>query len=287
MQSLEQLQNLCGSESISIDENSGDYPIIVIHNDDAEARIALHGAHVLSYIPQRQQPVIFTSQEAIYREGKAIRGGIPLCWPWFGAHPSESSQPSHGHARTAFWRLEKADSDGDISTLTLSFGHGDLAAVVTISVGVSLEVSLTTTNTGSETSTIGGALHSYFQVSHIENVSLTGLDNIHYTDTLTDTAEVQQGEIKIDEEIDNIYHDSTDTITLYDKQWNRSIVVEKTGSLSSVVWNPWIKKSQSMADLGDDEYLNFVCIEAANAATDTYLLEPGESHTLSTTITSV
>jgi len=286
MQTIAQLQEFALSPHISIDDSLPDFPIIEVSNENATARIALHGAHILSYTPQRQQPVIFTSKQAIYRAGKAIRGGIPICWPWFSAHPTDPSQPSHGYARISYWKLTHSESNNDLSTLRFSLTHESLHAELQISIGASLKVALTTTNTGTSEVTIGGALHSYFLVSDIGNIAISGLDQIHYSDTLTNTEEIQSGEIRISEEIDRVYHDTTETVTLYDAQWNRSIVVEKSGSHSTVIWNPWKENAHSMADLGDDEYRKFVCIEAANAHADTYPLSPGSSHTLSTTITS-
>ncbi|MFT5633933.1 MAG: glucose-6-phosphate 1-epimerase [Rubritalea sp.] len=263
------------------------YPIIHLSNNHGTAAVALHGAHVISYTPAHQKPVIFTSQQAIYREGKAIRGGIPICWPWFNAHPSDQSLPSHGHARNQFWQVIGSKHTQDLTSVTLEINHNKLKASVTVSLGASLEISLTTTNISEKTQTIGGALHSYLSISDIEKISIAGLEDTYYVDTLTETEELQEGEISIHEEVDRIYINTSNTVSIYDPEWNRTIFVDKNGSQSTVIWNPWIEKSNNMADLGDDEYREFVCIEAANARDDVYNLEPGVSHTLSTTITSV
>lgn len=275
------------ADHILTDLLAPNYPVIHLSNSYGTASVALHGAHVISYTPTHQKPVIFTSQEAIFKEGKAIRGGIPICWPWFNAHPSYSTLPSHGYARNQFWKVIGSDHSEDLTSITLEIIHNQLKVNVTISLGKNLAITLTTTNLSEGIQTIGGALHSYFSISDIEKISIAGLEDTHYIDTLTETEELQEREIFIHEETDRIYVNTSETVSIYDPGWNRTIFIDKTGSQSTVIWNPWIEKSNSMADLGDDEYREFVCIEAANAREDVYDLAPGELHTLSTTITSV
>lgn len=289
MQNLFSFDNLDDkiSDHICIEELAPNYPVINLSNRYGTATVALHGAHVTQYTPKGQKPVIFTSQQAIYEEGKAIRGGIPICWPWFNAHPTHPELPSHGVARTQFWNISTTDHTEEVTSITLVIKEETLEAKVTISLGESLEISLTTTNITEQIQTVGGALHSYFQVSDVRKISLSGLGNTTYIDTLTETEGIQTGDILLTEETDRIYLNTTSTISIYDPEWERSITVDKTGSQSTVVWNPWIDKSSSMSDLGDDEYTSFVCIEAANARSDVYAIAPGKSHTLSTKITSV
>ncbi len=287
MNLLESLKHFEVKGKLSFQESSPDYPIIHITNAHACATITLHGAQVLDYTPTSQRPVIFTSEEAIYEKGTAIRGGIPVCWPWFSTHPSDTYLPSHGYARKSFWELFRTFDNDTGTTLIFNFSKDDLHAELTIKIGQNLKLELKTTNTGNEATLIGGALHSYFNVSDIDNTSLSGLDQIDYIDTLTDTYETQETDITIEEETDRVYVNSDHTVSLYDKKWNRSIIVEKIGSQSTVIWNPWIDKSAELKDLGNDEYRNFICIEAANTRKDTYRLAPGSSHILGTTITSV
>ena len=263
------------------------YPVIHLANSYGTSAIALHGAHVISYIPNRQAPVIFTSKKAIFKEGKAIRGGIPICWPWFNAHPSDKTLPSHGYARNQFWKIIDSDHTSKLTSITFELIQNDLKAVATISLGETLVVSLTTTNLSDKKQTIGGALHSYFNVSNIEKISISGLEDVSYIDTLTETEEIQKGDIFIREETDRIYVNSSHTVSIYDPTWNRSIFIDKIGSKSTVIWNPWIDKAKSLADLDDEEYKKFVCVETANARADVHHLAPNESHTLSTQITVV
>ena len=281
--------NLLVTNAITCSNLTSDYPVITLSNKHGSTTIALHGAHVIDYTPVNQKPVIFTSESAIYREGKAIRGGVPVCWPWFNAHPTDSSLPSHGYARTQFWTLIGSNHNEESTSITLEFSIESLRAEVTIALSEKLDISLTTKNISPEIQTIGGALHTYFQVSNIANTTLSGLDEVNYINTVgnANTQENQSGEITITEETDRIYENTSATVRIYESEWQRDIAVQKSGSLSTVVWNPWIEKSKGMGDLGDEDYLQFVCIEAANAREDVYQIAPNETHTLSTTITSI
>jgi len=283
---MQDLTNHLISEYIYLDETSRDYPFLVISNQQASAKIALHGAHVIDYTPADQQPVIFTSKDAIYREGKAIRGGIPVCWPWFNAHPTDSSKPSHGYARAGFWELVTTSTTDELTTLVFTFSTEELTAELTIKVGSSLELSLKTTNQSDTVQPVGGALHSYFSISNIADVSITGLENNDYLDTVNNVPGKEDAPITINQEIDRVYYPTTTTAVIHDSQWKRAITVEKSGSQSTVVWNPWIDKSATMSDLGNEEYQTFVCIETANALEDVYPVASGESHTMATIISA-
>ena len=269
---------------ISIDYLVPEYPCIVVTNKHATARIALHGAHVIDFIPADEKPVIFTSSDAVFKEGKAIRGGIPVCWPWFNAHPTDPELPSHGYARIAFWQLFRSFDSEDFTTLVFTFSKEGLHAELTLEIGRELSLSLKTINTGDSSVLVGGALHSYFLVSDIEDIYVAGLEGTTFHDSLTGLAKVENETITFSEEIDRVYQNTNQEVVLHDKQWKREICIAKTGSKSTVVWNPWIEKSASMGDLGNEDYKNFVCIETANALEDVYHVGPGKAHTLTTTI---
>lgn len=267
------------------------YPTVRISNAHATATIALHGAHVIDYIPRDQAPVIFTSVKAQFKEGKAIRGGIPVCWPWFSAHPSDSSMPAHGFARNRFWQLTSTSSHKDhteavftLDTFAPDIWQSPTTLTLTVQVGAELTLQLTSTNTGSENITIGGALHSYFCVSDIAQIELNGLENAAYIDSLDGVEKTQLGPIRFDSERDAVFTDSTSTVTIHDSGFQRTITIEKSGSQSTVVWNPWVTKAAAFSDMLDEEFHEFVCVETANALTDTYQLAPGQSHTLASTI---
>ncbi len=194
------------------------YPALAIETPACRATIALHGAHLISWRPAGStHPVIYTSPQAIYREGKAIRGGIPLCWPWFGAHPSSPDKhPSHGVARNRFWQLKSAVLENGEFSLTLSLPPDEVTSEhvpfpfhleARFRLGRQLQLDLITTNLSSRPVSIGGALHSYFQVSDIEKISLRGLSGTRFIDTtrtpeITDTQ--QDENLTIQGEIDRI-----------------------------------------------------------------------------------
>ena len=281
-------------KTVSFREGNSSYPILEIHRKECDAEIALHGGHLLSWTPSGEEPVIYTSSTAIFKEGTAIRGGIPICWPWFNAHPTDPSLPSHGIARNRFWKLAEVSEDITHTTIKLHLDCNDQTQAIwdeefsleaTIILGATLEVSLQTINQGATPITVGGALHTYLNVSDINNISIHGLENTQYIDTVgEETLKRQEGSVKIQSEVDRIYVNTTDDILLKDSGYNRSLKVSRKGSSSAVVWNPWVDKALSLKDLPNDAYKQFVCIEATNAKTDTYSLDHLKSHTLTTKI---
>lgn len=270
-------------ETIRLTEPVPGYPVLEIEHPICIAKVALHGAHVMAWEPSTtDSPVLYLSPDAVLREGKAIRGGIPICWPWFNAHPTDPSLPSHGFARTAIWHLDLAEDDEEGVTLHLSFKHGNLSAFAAIRLGFTLEVAVETTNLGDQPCSLSGALHTYLAVTDIDAVRISGLDGCRYLDTVgTPTERIQLGEVAFDQEVDRIYDHADDALL---DDGGRIIVVEKEGSPSTVVWNPWIEKSKGLTDLPDDGYRHFVCIEAAISNERAIILAPGGSHTLRTTI---
>ena len=170
------------------------YPVLTIKHPKCSARVALHGAHVMSWCPAGAEEVIYLSPDAVYRQGKAIRGGIPLCWPWFNAHPSAPDLPSHGLVRNQFWELESTDVTDDGVVAKLRRNSADWSAVATISMGSSLEVALESTNLGDQEMMISGALHSYFSVGDVREITIKGLEDADYLDTVgKDTNRRQTG----------------------------------------------------------------------------------------------
>ena len=270
-------------------ENGFEY--IEVCNRTAQAKVALQGAHLFHYQRQDQEPLIWLSQASFFEPGKAIRGGIPICWPWFGKHPSPK-MPQHGFARTAPWELLESDeTDEDETKLTLQLQHlpehfklwpyrFELRLHITI--GQTLTLALTTTNCDEQSFTITSALHSYFAVSDIQNVSIEGLENTPYLDTVTNRQEMQTGRVRITREVDRIYHQVHNPLTLHDRE--RTVTIDSTGSSSVVVWNPWVDKCARMADMDDGAYQKMVCIETANALDDARVLDPGAGHTMAALI---
>ena len=285
------LQPFCIKDEIWVEEITPSYPMIHIRNAHATAIIALHGAHLTHYARREEIPIIFTSQAAIFREGKAIRGGIPICWPWFGAHPDpEKNLPAHGYARISFWKLVSTASDINGTHLTFALPQkegSDLAAIIEFTIGKELTLRLTSSNLGTTDEIISEALHSYFAVNSAQQTQILGLDGSHYTDTTVQppTINQQSGPVDFPDEIDRIYSGATDLI-VDDKGNSRRIIVKKSGSRSTIMWNPGQEKGSAMTDLLDEEVTQFICAESGNALKETITLTPGGTHTLSLTISS-
>ena len=260
------------------------YSVLKIKHPKCSGQVALHGAHVMSWCPAGEEEVLYLSPDAVYREGKAIRGGIPLCWPWFNAHPSNPDLPSHGLVRNQFWELESTDVDDDGVIAKLRRNSENWSALATIRMGSSLEVSLESTNLGDQEMMISGALHSYFRVGDVREITIKGLEDTDYLDTVGEhTVRHQSGAIRIDREVDR-YYDSSDIVRLEDPVKKRNILVEKEESPSTVVWNPWTEKAAALGDLPNEDYLAFACIEAAITNDRAVTLAKGDTHRFSTRI---
>lgn len=274
---------------LTFKEGPGGLPMAEINNAHASARVALQGGHVVSFQPHGQKPVLWVSQLARYEPGKALRGGIPVCWPWFGPHPSDPSKPAHGFARTMMWSVAKTEIAANGAT-RIRLSLADDAATrelwphafllqLQLTVGPELQVDLVARNTGQEIWSYTGALHSYFQVGDVEQIAIHGLDGRTYVDSIdAKQRKVQEGPITIGAEVDRIYIDTTDECAIDDPSLGRCIFIAKSGSSSTVVWNPWIEKSRRMSDFGDEEYIGMVCIETANADGDVIALARGHEH---------
>lgn len=261
---------------------------IDIQTPQCRARIARQGAHLLHWQPHGHAEVLWVSQAAIFAPGKAVRGGVPVCWPWFG--PGEPGLPAHGFARTRLWEHRQTWQTGDGTCVRLGlrddastrawWNHAfDLEMQFTL--GTTLSMALTTHNTGLEAFEISQALHSYFQVGDIGRTSLRGLEGAHYLDKLDcNQTRTQQGAIRFDGETDRVYVATDANCTIDDVAQQRRIIVSKSGSHSTVVWNPWVHKSASFTDMAHGEYRHMLCVETANAAPDEVTIQPGERHTL-------
>lgn len=286
-------QNQWQAAGVVLEETVPGFPLLKITNRHAKASLSLYGGHVLSYQPNGHRDLLWLSSKAVYQEGRSIRGGIPLCWPWFGPHPEQAEWPSHGFARHRRWRLDTVRTLSDESSeLRLSLPepkseawreHCELALRVTV--GERLQVALTTRNTGENTFHLSAALHSYFAVSDIGAILLTGLDDTVYRDALDNNrCKRQQGDIRFEGELDRVYRNTAATVIIDDPGYARRISVAKRGSRSTVVWNPWLEKSARLGDFTEGGYRQMVCVETANADDDRVMLAAGESHTLTTEI---
>ena len=264
------------------------YNYIEIQNDHAEAKIALQGAHLFHYKVKNRPALLWVSKMAYFEEGKAIRGGVPICFPWFGKNKENATLPQHGFARTALWKVvleEEVDECHTHIRLQLKPNADTLEQwpylfdlYLDVTIGEELSIALSVTNVDTKSFEISTALHTYFSVSDINTTRIKGLDASTYYDALSDTSYKQKGDILIQEEVDRVYLDPSDTITLLDGKFK--VYLEQEGSHSLVVWNPWIEKSGQMTDMSAEEYRSMVCMETANAREDVRVLKPNESHVL-------
>jgi glucose-6-phosphate 1-epimerase len=279
---------------VTILEGNGDLPKLEITSDWSTAEIYLHGAHVTDFQKKGEPPLLFTSQFSRFAPGQAIRGGVPIIFPWFGAKEGGSA---HGFARTCEWELHEVTTvpDGGVS---LRFGFPGcpesatwppFAANYAVTVTDTLTLELIVTNTSRDQQLgIETCLHSYFLVSDVSDVSIVGLKGTSYFDKADHFAQkVDQADaLKITGEEDRIYFDSLGAVEIVDPGFRRRIRVEKSGSASTVVWNPWLAKAQQMSDFGNEEYKQMVCVESGNVANHKMNLAPGKSATLKVVLRS-
>lgn len=270
-------------------------PMAELRGQHASVLVAVQGGHVVRFQPHGAQPLLWVSRLSSYAAGTSIRGGIPVCWPWFAQHPSDPQLPFHGFVRARMWQVRAAAAlpDGAVqlrlgiasSQATLAIWPHEFDLELVVTAGRALHAELVARNTGAAPCVIGGALHSYFQVGDVAQISIHGLAGCTYIDKVDAGArKVQAGPVTISGETDRIYLDTAATCAIDDPVLGRRISIAKTGSTTTVVWNPWIAKARAMADCADEEYRDFVCVETANAGADVYELAPGAEHRMSVTI---
>ena len=280
-----------GGNKLCFIEGKGGIPFVEIHNQHASALISLQGAHVLSWISKGEEDVIWVSEDAKFVPGKSVRGGIPICWPWFGAHESNADFPAHGFARTTNWEVISTEALEDGRTRisftttpqvdTEMMWPADTSVQYQVTVGKKLELELLTHNNGTESIAIGQALHTYFKVGDVADTKIHGLDDTDYLDKPDGfKRKVQHGPVTIDAEVDRIYLDTASDCVIEDNSLERNIVIIKCGSHSTVVWNPWEEVADKMGDLGKGGYKKMLCVESCNAAEDVIIIEPGKAHQL-------
>ncbi len=273
-------------------QGKGDFLLAKIDNGQCCALISVYAGQVLSFRPVGQpHDLLFLSDMAYYQQGKAIKGGIPVCWPWFGPDPEGRGRPAHGFVRNRPWEVRATETlaDGDTritlglvdSSDTLSIWSAAFDLSLQVTVGNALSVELVTRNTGDQPFTITQALHSYFKVGAIDKVQVLGLEAIDYLDKAGDGGRItQSGEVQFSQEVDRIYLDPPSGLVIADTVLGRRISITSRGSHTAVVWNPWAELSAGMGDLCDDDYQRFVCVETANAAADTVEIEESGEYRL-------
>ena len=279
-----------GNLVLKIKKLSNGFEYLEIQNDSATTKIALQGAHIFEYKRKKKDELFWLSELSDFEIGKAIRGGVPICWPSFGMNNPDL--PQHGFARTSLFEfISSREIDASTTEVELRLTHSkeslklwnykfELDLKVTVSDKLTIE--LKTANKDTKEFKLTQALHSYFRLSNISNAVVKGLDKKPCFDALTNENFVQDGDITFSQEFDKVYQEVDNEIILNDCE--KTINIKNKGSSSAVVWSPWIDKCARMSAMKDDAYKEFVCIESANAFEDFVVLKPNKSHTLKTTI---
>ena len=278
-----------GDASFHVDAGRGRLPRVQLRQGGSRAEIYLHGAHVTAYEPAGQRAVLFVGQSARYEQGKAIRGGIPICFPWFGSRASDPGAPSHGLARTRDWELNGAGLVDEGVEALFETRLEELDVRYRVNLGATLRVTLEATNTGTREALVEAAMHSYFAIGDIrEGVTVEGLRGSTYLDQLQGRARIIEADdlLSFNGETDRIYLGTRSRRIVVDPLYRRRLVIETEGAPSTVIWNPWIEKTARMGDLENDEWPKFLCVETGAIADDALTLEPGGSCRFSTSIQS-
>ncbi len=284
--------------SVRLGPGQGGLPRLEIDSPLARAEIYLHGAHVVSYAKTGEKPLLFLSEKSYFQGGQPIRGGVPLIFPWFGPRQDGADVPAHGFARRSAWAAEsvREEDDGTVQVvlrlkpdpMTSALFNDSWVARYRVTVGNELTMELEVTNTGSAPFRYEEALHTYFSVSDVREIAITGLEGTEYLSAIEEVPRKRQNgkPIRFEHELDRVYLNTEATCVIEDPGFERRIIVEKQGSQSTVVWNPWIDKARQMADFGDDEWMRMVCVESGNARDNTKEIIPGERQTLCVTLRS-
>lgn len=286
--------------SVRVEEGKGGLPRLAVQSRHGSSQIYFQGAHVAAWHPaSATAPVLWISRDSYFAPGKPIRGGVPICFPWFGPHATDTAAPGHGFARLRDWTLVEAHEhpDGNVElALVLTSEEGEalppqwphaFRLIHRITIGPALTMSLEMHNPSEkETVSYEQALHTYFAVQDVRHVTVTGLAGTDYLDKVTGFSRHNQGQdpVRFTGETDRIYLNTRATCVINDPGKRRAIAIRKTGSDATVVWNPWIDKARAMPDYGDDEWPEMVCVETCNVNVHKRTLGPGETHTMTATI---
>ena len=279
-------------QQLSFRETGEGLMVAEIDNRHATAAISLQGGHVMRWQPKSaSQPAIWLSDLARLLPGKSLRGGVPVCWPWFGPHPKEAGFPGHGYARTVPWAVTRTSALADGATqICLELINSDQTRAMwsppsrltlDVTVGQTLKLTLTTANLGDEAFAIGEALHTYFHIGNIAATRVLGLEGCEFLDKAGGSVRRrQEGPIGFSAETDRVYVNTAADCVIEDAQLKRRIRIAKTGSQSTVVWTPWREKADKMGDFGPDGWRRMVCVESANALENVVSMPGHGSHSM-------
>jgi len=275
---------------VEVIEGNGGLRKVRITSPACVGEIYLHGAHITSWRPAGEEEVLFVSRQSRWEDGHAIRGGIPVCFPWFAHKADNPEAPDHGFVRTKAWRLDSiADVAGTIivsmstesDEATKKWWPAEFRSVLRAAFGKELSVELVVTNKGRTSLRFEEALHAYFRVGNIEMTRARIPDALRYIDkTDSHRTKTQLSDIVIASETDRVYLDTRDEIELEDPVLERRLRVAKENSRTTVAWNPWAQKAHSLSDFGDDEWARMICVEPSNVSDFAVDLAPGQQHTM-------
>jgi glucose-6-phosphate 1-epimerase len=262
--------------------------VVELDSEAGTAAVALQGAQVLSFVPRGQPDWLWVSERARFAAGAALRGGIPLCFPWFGPHPTDANLPAHGFARTRAWRLEGVEEVGvgarialtlDSDPATLALYPHRFEARLEVEVGADLRLGFEVSNPGDAPLAFELAFHSYFAVADLAQVTIDGLAGCDFVDKVAGGARRREGDapVRIVGEFDRVY-DSDGPVTLVDPAGARALRIESVGAGSAVVWNPAPAKTATLSDMAPDGYQRFVCVETGAIGERRITVAPGQKH---------
>lgn len=283
-------------DRVHIGAGKGGLTTIGVTSPLASGEVYLHGAQVTAFTPARQKPVIWMSAKSHFELGKPIRGGVPICFPWFGPRAGDPAAPVHGFARLREWTIESTstNSNGEVVIVlslksddaTRKIWPADFTARHVITFGSALQMKLEIRNTGGKPIQFEEALHTYIAVGDIRQTTVEGLAGTSYLDKVAQPQIRRQDDpiIRFAGETDRIYLDTQSTCIVFDPVFDRRIEIAKSGSDATVVWNPWINKSKAMPDFGDDEWPGMLCVETVNANKHVVELAPDAAHTMTATV---
>jgi glucose-6-phosphate 1-epimerase len=276
-------------------EGNGGLTKVRITSPEAEGEIYLHGAHVTSWKPKGAEEALFVSSQSRWDHDHAIRGGVPICFPWFGGKTDDPKAPAHGFVRAKAWTLESIVPAGGAVTVSMftesdedtkRWWPADFRLVHRVTFGPELSLELVMTNTGKTPLRFEEALHAYHRVGNIETTRVRGLDKVDYLDkTESGLKKTQHGEIVIGSETDRVYLDTAGAIEVEDALLHRRTRITKENSRTTVVWNPWVQKAHSLSDFADDGWKQMICIETSNVSDFAIDLAPGQQHKMTALVT--
>ena len=283
------------SPSVNLQTDSNGFEFLIVEHEKISAALTLHGGHLIHFQRAQQEPLIWLSKTAVFDDKKAIRGGVPVCWPWFGAADASLGEnlPGHGFARTSKWTLGKIEESAEgvdielhltSSEETLALWNHQFELTLKLSLNAQLKIDLITENKSDKPLNYKGALHTYLNISDPASVNVSGLNDECYNSLEDKRLETGKASRLVDQAIDAIHKKSDSNIILDDKGFQRTLTMTNTGNDSEVFWTPWVEGSIAFADVPDDGYKTMLCIESAITQGKGQTVDSGEKHTLTTLI---